>query len=80
MLSIGLDELSAYDKEKRKEYKTIIHSHYELLKDEKRKREGQNGGLTTQQKICDMKKQLKETKELLDRQNDFLNEVVRSYW
>ena len=60
---MGLDERSAYDKERRKEYKTIIRSHYELLKDEKRKRMGGSGGRSTQQGIRDVKKELSETKE-----------------
>ena len=65
VLSIGIDELATYDKE-RKEYKTIILSHYELLKDKKKQERGKNGGHTTQERIRELKRENVELREKCD--------------
>ena len=62
--SIGVDELCAYDKEQRKEYKAIALSHYNLLKDKRAKRLGRIGGLVTQKRARQRKEMLGYYEEL----------------
>ena len=62
--SIGVDELCAYDKEQRKEYKTIALSHYNLLKDKRAKRLGRIGGLVTQKRVRQRREMLEYYEKL----------------
>ena len=75
VLSISLDKLSAYDKEERREYKTIILSRYELLKEEKKKM-GRNGGLTTQQRIREERDENMRLKDAISQLFDSVGEIT----
>ena len=64
--SIGVDELCAYNKEQRKEYKTIVKAHYNLLKEEGAVKNGRNGGLTTQQRVRGLKRRFESIRDIVN--------------
>ena len=55
-----MHQLVCYDKEQRKEYKTILLAHYDLLKNEKAVMLGQRGGQSTQRGIRSIKEENKK--------------------